>query len=527
MSEQALKRQLSEVLAPDDQIFDSGRCAEYSEDICGGDHIAAGIARPRDIAALRHVVQAATGLGYAIIPRGSGHSYTGGVVPDRPDCLIVDITGLDRIADIDTVNRRVQVEAGCNWAALFEKLGAHGLRTPFFGPLSGYRATIGGTLSQGAAFFGSAMHGYSARSVAGLSVVLADGTLLRTGTGADGQPHPHPGGPDPGSLFLGDCGAFGIKAEVVLNLRNAPASETFASFEFADMESMLSAQTGLIGIDGVADCFGFDPQTHVNLARGGFEIIQGARILADVARGPGTIGSRLGGIRSLLGNGLQQVAALRYSLHLCIEGESESHAMQRLANAAECALEAGGRPIPDTIPRVTRSRPFRPIKALLGPDGERWLTVHGIFRPSDSHTAWRHLQGVMEQWAQPRSDHQVTVSFLTVTSADSVLIEPHLFWPDALGSFHRQHVTPSQLRRYRNQPARHSARACAHDLRAAFAHALQAAGAGHLQIGRYYPWWERLDPGLRAVLQSFKATIDPDGRMNPGVLLPSDPDQGG
>ena len=189
MDDSLLWQHLREAVAADDLIVDGERCADYSEDICGGDVVAAAVARPRDVEALRHVVASATGLGYAIVPRGSGHSYTGGVVPDRERCLVVDLTGLDRVLEVDEVDRWVRVEAGCSWAHLLDVLAPRHLRTPFFGPHSGYRATIGGVLSQSAAFFGSAMHGFSEQSVLGLTVVLADGSVLRTGVGTDEKPH--------------------------------------------------------------------------------------------------------------------------------------------------------------------------------------------------------------------------------------------------------------------------------------------------------------------------------------------------
>ena len=520
MDDSLLWRHLREAVAADDLIVDGERCADYSEDICGGDAVAAAVARPRDLEALSHVVASATGLGYAIVPRGSGHSYTGGVVPDRERCLVVDLTGLDRVLEVDEVDRWVRVEAGCSWAHLLDVLAPRHLRTPFFGPLSGYRATIGGALSQSAAFFGSAMHGFSEQSVLGLTVVLADGTVLRTGVGTDEKPHPHASGPDFGSLFLGDCGAFGVKAEAVMRLRKAPASEQFASFEFDGMEAMLKAQIGLAGVDGVAECFGFDPQAHANLARGGFNLLEGARIVADVARGKGSPGARMERVARFLKLGHRSVAELRYSLHLCVEGENDAHAIERLAHAAELVIDSGGTPIPDTIPRVTRSRPFRPIKALLGPDGERWLTLHGVLRLSEACAAWRKVRAILDAERVRRAEHELTVSLLTVTSGNAIVVEPHLFWPDSLGRFHRRHVTGEQLRRYAARPARMEARTFAHELRAALGDALRAAGAEHLQIGRYYPYAERLDPTRRRLLQTLKTAFDPDGLMNPGVLLP-------
>jgi len=515
MSDAELHQRLCACLAEEDVLFDPDDRADFSVDIAGGEAMAATVVRPRDIEALCCAVRTATSLGYAIVPRGSGHSYTGGVVPASSRTVMVDLTALNHVLEIDTVNRLVRVEAGCTWATLADALAPHGLRTPFFGPLSGYRATVGGALSQGAAFFGSAMHGFSDRDVCGLTVVLADGDVLRTGHGGDGRPHPHVGGPDLNGLFLGDCGAFGIKAEVCLRLRKAPAVEVFASFTFSDMAPMLTAQAVLAGCDGLADCFGFDPESHANLARSGFTVIEGAEIVADLVR-------RKGGIRAasrLLRQGRAQVSDMRYSLHLVVEGNSDTEALERLSQASWLALDGGGQAVPDTIPRVTRSRPFRPIKALLGPDGERWLPVHGVFRLSDVLPAYEAAADLLVRHQADCARHGLRVSILTVTSGNAIVLEPQLFWPDALDRFHRRHATDEQIRRYQDRPARTEARAFGHRLRGELGAALRGAGAEHLQIGRYYPYEARLDPTMRRMLRSLKNALDPDGLMAPGVLI--------
>ena len=66
-------------------------------------------------------------------------------------------------------NAAVVVEAGVTWRALKEALDAKGVRTPYFGPMSGSHATVGGGMSQGAIFHGSARYGCSADVVLGLS----------------------------------------------------------------------------------------------------------------------------------------------------------------------------------------------------------------------------------------------------------------------------------------------------------------------------------------------------------------------
>ena len=526
MTRPALKQLLKDALNGNELILDAKSRALLSHDIASGEAVAEIVVRPTSIASLSNAVALAAKTNFALIPRGSGHSYSGGTVPDRTQSMVIDTTALDQIIEISQKDRFVRVQAGCTWATLLTALEPLGYRTPFFGPLSGYASTIGGALSQRAAFFGSAMHGFSDNSVIGQTIVLADGSILRTGTGHDRQPHPQPSGPDLGPLFLGDCGAMGIKVEATLRLTDRPGAEVFASFAYPDMASLLQAQIDLCGIDGIAECFGFDHQANINLAKGGFEFLEGAEIVVDVLRQSGSTGQRLGRIAQLFRDGRRAVAQLQSSLHICLEGETETHACERLAKAGAIALRHGGEAIPDTIPRVTRSRPFRPIKALLGPEGERWLPLHGIFRLSDVTEAYSALADALAERREELASRQVTVSFLTVTSGDTIVIEPHLFWPDGLHRFHRHHVTDEQLRRYGDLPDRPELRDLAHALRRELGSVLYEAGAEHLQIGRHYPFEQDIDPVRLKLLLALKHHVDPKGLMAPDVLFKKMPNKG-
>ncbi|MEM9684693.1 MAG: FAD-binding oxidoreductase, partial [Pseudomonadota bacterium] len=97
-------------------------------------------------AAMRRI--AADGAG--IVPRGGGLSYSGGYGPSQAGCVLIDMSALNRIVEINTDDRYVVVEAGCSWGALDEALTGTGYRPPFFGTLSGAASTVAGAVSQNA-----------------------------------------------------------------------------------------------------------------------------------------------------------------------------------------------------------------------------------------------------------------------------------------------------------------------------------------------------------------------------------------
>ncbi len=513
-----LAARLADLVGAVNVIDDPAERAYYAHDIAGpAPHPAHLVVRPPSVDATVASVAAITGAGHALTVRGGGHSYTGGYGPTRPGTVILDMSALDRVVEIDEADGWVTAEAGCTWRTLNDALAEVGRRTPFFGPLSGIVATVGGTASQNAAFFGSARHGPMSESVLGLDVVTADGSLMRLGRVGD-QAFARDFGPDAAGLFLGDGGALGVKVRIALRLVPVPEAVRFASFAFESFGAAIDAQIALAGRDAISESYGFDAETHENLRRAGFSIGEGATALRDVAQAEG---GRASGIAAAVrtATGVRRaMGETRNSLHLVIEGASEAAAAEACDEVAACARRHGGAEIPDTIPRITRSRPFRPLKALLGPEGEAWLPMHGLLPLSRARAG---LQAVEDCLATHRGEMQalgIRVTRLTTMVGDRLLLEPQFFWPDALSPFHLRAVTDAQRAQYADRPPNEEARAQARALRAALVEALATHGATHYQIGTYYPYLERIDPGQRWLIESLKRTLDPKNLMSPGVL---------
>jgi len=474
--------------------------------------------RPPDIAAAQAVVREALGAKRAILPRGGGMSYTGGYQPVAAGAVLVDMGAIKRIQAIELSDGYVVVEAGCTWGALHAALAAKGLRTPFFGPLSGIVATVGGTLSQHGAFFGSAEHGSAADSVLGLEVILPDGALLRTGAwAAEGRaPFHRSFGPDLTGLFLGDCGALGLKVRAALKVFPMPAS-AYASFALPDSEAMTKAQVALAGLRGLAECFGFDPVANDNLRLTGFTLRESAETLRDVAQA----GGGLRGLMAAVGLGARRTAFLskvRYSLHLVADGPTDADAEETLLRARAILSGQGAVEVADSIPRATRAKPFRPIKALLGPEGELWLPVHGVMPLSRAQAGLDAVTATLSPARAEMDRLGIRVSMLTALCGRGLIVEPQFFWRDALTPFHLRHVTAQQREAHAGQKANPEARHCVHRLRRALAEALDAAGGTHFQLGKYYSFLPSLSPEAALALSAIKRLVDPSSIMNPGAL---------
>lgn len=96
------------------------------------------------LAAFRPLDKHALARGIAVVPRGGGMSYIGGYLAPKPGALLIDMSAMNRVLEIDALNMTATVEAGCTWAELRQALRPHGLRALAWGTLSGLKATIGG-----------------------------------------------------------------------------------------------------------------------------------------------------------------------------------------------------------------------------------------------------------------------------------------------------------------------------------------------------------------------------------------------
>ncbi len=479
-------------------IEDAAEREYFSSDISGsGDAIAALVLQPGTVDELAACVRTAANQGFAILARGGGMSYSKGYVPTRAHTVIIDMRRLDRIVEINAQQKFVTAEAGCTWKKLYDALSEQNLRTPFFGPLSGIQATLGGSAAQNAAFFGSASHGTMRESVRGLEIVGADGKLFQ---------------PESPAPFIGDAGAFGIKTTITLKLIPAPPECAFASFAFDNFPALLRAQSAMANTEGLAECFGFDPQSHRNLVKGGFNLFEGAALLGDVARTHGIGQAFKTAVR------VTRMRDLQYSLHAVVEGNSVAETDASMARLTACAKDAGGTPIPDTIPRVARAKPFRPIKALLGPGGENWLPVHAIVPHAEAERLIQRTSAYFEEKKARLNRHNIRIAFLTVLIGEKILYEPQFFWPDRLSLFHLRNVTDKQRARYGENAANPDARQAVMEMRQELIVLFEQIGAGHMQSGKLYPYLQNLSNVEQADIRALKHRLDPRGLMNPGVL---------
>lgn len=492
----------------------------FAQDVFSSELKAGAVVAPASIAELAAVVRTVTAAGHAVVTRGGGMSYTGGYVPQEKGTVMIDMARLNRVIELNREDMFVTVEAGISWKELFDALQGSGLKTPYWGTLSGLHATVGGGMSQNSIFWGSGQHGTAADSVVSMDVVLASGEILSTGAAAQrhARPFSRHFGPDLTGLFTGDCGALGVKATVTLRLVPEMTGRAFGSYAFDDYAPMVRAMSEISRRGLASECFGFDPYLQKQRMRR-------ESLAKDASQFMGMLKAS-GGIGKAVKEGVKVAAAgrrfmddVQWSFNILASERDERMALDVVKEAAGIVRENGGRELPNTIPKMLSAHPFGNVNNMLGPEGERWVPVHGLVAHSDAVAMIEKIEALFAAHAEAMQTNEVHHGYLLATVANNCfVVEPVFFWPDELFDMHRHFVEDAHLDRLKEHPPNPEARALVTQLKDELADLFRDSGAVHLQVAKAYHYADGLKPEALGLVRSLKAIVDPEGRMNPGAL---------
>jgi D-lactate dehydrogenase (cytochrome) len=204
-----------------------------------------------------------------------------------------------------------------------------------------------------------------------------------------------------------------------------------------------------------------------------------------------------------------------WALHVVAEGETPEIAAARLTLArTHCAA---GREVDAVVPRTLRARPFS-IRGMVGPEGERWVPVHGIVSLSRAPAALTALRAVLAEEGAAMEASGVVANWLIASGGPYVTIEPMFYWPDALPPQTLAHLSASHRARFAGGAPNPAAVALVRRLRVRLRDRLDAHGAVHAQIGRFYSYGDAIGAGGADLARRVKAALDPERRLNPGAL---------
>lgn len=212
---------------------------DFEHDATFMEHPMLAVVRPADTEEVSQVIRTCADSDTPVVARGAGTSLVGGPVPLSGGIVL----SLERLTslEIDAANTVAIAGAGVITRQLDEAANAHGLMYPP-DPASVEMSTIGGNVACNAGGLRCVKYGVTADYVVGLTVVLADGQVLKLG----GRLRKRSSGYRLIHLFVGSEGTLGVITEVVVKLVPLPRHRATAMVGFTTLEDAAAAVSSML-----------------------------------------------------------------------------------------------------------------------------------------------------------------------------------------------------------------------------------------------------------------------------------------
>ena len=236
---------LKEIVGSDYVANDKETLYAYSRDTSPeSGFFAEVIVRPKSTEEVSKIIKLANDTKTPIWPRGAATSLVFMGIPLKSGGIVLDLTRMNNVIEIDEDSMSVTAETGITWGKLENELKKKGWYTGFIGPAPGLASTIGGAISVASVMYGSAKYGTAGDILLGLEVVLPTGEIIRTGSSALKKSFHHVRygiGPDSSGLFVGDQGIFGIKTQFTFKIFPLPKIVKYLHYGYNELEDTLNA----------------------------------------------------------------------------------------------------------------------------------------------------------------------------------------------------------------------------------------------------------------------------------------------
>jgi alkyldihydroxyacetonephosphate synthase len=425
------------------------------------------VAYPSSEAELVALLDWADAAGAAVVPFGGGSSVVGGVEPAGCEryrgVVTLDTTALARVIEVDKASRAARFQAGIRGPALEQGLAEHGLTLRHF-PQSFAHSTLGGWIATRSGGHFATLYTHIDDFVESLRTVTPAGVMESRRLPGSGA------GPSPDRLMLGSEGALGIITEAWMRLQDRPRFRAAAGVLFGDFLKAAAA----------------------------------VRAVAQSGLNPSNC--RLVDATECLVTGVNDGSA-----HLMVLGfESADHPVEAaMARALEIVRDHGGEV-------EARRGEGSAVKAwrdafLRMPYFREVLTGYGIIYDTfETAITWDRFEALHGR-----------VMAATARAIETATGKPGLVscrfthvYPDGPAPYYGFHALGDRPRMLEQWRA----------IKRAASDAVIAEGGTithHHAVGRdHMPWYKQQRPPLfAAALERAKAALDPNGIMNPGVLV--------
>lgn len=197
------------------------------------------VVRPRTTEDVVAVVNVCRSMKKALIPFGLGSGVCGGVI-GHPDAVLLDLSSMNRVREIDETNMLVSFDAGRNGGEAERDVQAAGFTIGHW-PQSIDVSSVGGWIATRASGQFSTGYGNIEDIVHSIEAVLPDGSVIHAGKAPRAA-----AGPDLRHLLLGSEGTLAVITGVTFSLRRLPESSVYSAFFAESLQQGLEAQRAII-----------------------------------------------------------------------------------------------------------------------------------------------------------------------------------------------------------------------------------------------------------------------------------------
>jgi glycolate oxidase len=456
-------RRLAELCAPERIVTDPALLDDYGHDestepACLPEALVKVLSAQETAA----VVRLAQDEHVPITPRGLGTGLAGGSIPARGG-ILVSTELMDQVLEVDPANLMVRTLPGVRTAKLQQACAEHGLYYPV-DPASLDDCSIGGNVATNAGGARAYKYGVTGDYVRGIEAVLADGSVIRYG----GKLHKNVTGYDLNKLLVGSEGTLGIITEIIFKLVPRPRHQVDVLVPFDRLEQ------------GVELCLRFIRDSRLMPA-----------VVEFIERGG------IAACNQVLGTCLPFAdAAVQVLIEL--EGNDRQQVLDECVTLGETAMELGAR---------------EPLVADNATDQERLWTA----RRSIAKTLKQvYPQVTAEDIVVPLSELTTTVELV------SRLQEKHGVPIVPFGHIGDGNIHVDICRTINDDREWQRVRSAVVDELVDFVLARGGQITAEHGVGsaKRHLMKRALGPAELAVMRSLKRSLDPEGILNPGKVLP-------
>jgi glycolate oxidase len=265
MNKEVVER-LIEIVGSDNVSTATADKITHSYDATQEQHLPDAVVYVSTTEQVSQIVKLANDLKIPVLPRGAGSGFTGGTLPTRGGIVMV-LTRMDKILDIDSENLTAEVEPGVVTAELQRRVEKLGLFYPP-DPASKEFSTLGGNVAECAGGPRCVKYGVTKDYILGLEVVTPTGDIIRTG----GKTLKNVVGYDLTKLFVGSEGTLGIITKITLKLIPKPAAKKTMLVQFESIDGAAQSVSAIIGAKIIPTTLEFLDAATIGCIRGKSDI---------------------------------------------------------------------------------------------------------------------------------------------------------------------------------------------------------------------------------------------------------------